>query len=101
MRFRPEDDPRSNPAVVDAETDNSPAGTPTEWAENPISDTFAWASYKFVPSWCQHETHFTSRLTQYLWTSCPCCLLFRGIVVGLLLASTFWLLVIAVVLLYV
>lgn len=70
MRFRPEHDPRQ--------------GGPVEWADNDVSNFFAWASYKFVPGWCQTEDHWTSRLTQSLFTDCPCCLLFRGLGLGLL-----------------
>ena len=73
MRFRPEHDPRQ--------------GSPVEWVDNSISNAFAWGSFKFVPSWCQTEQHWTSRLAQNLFTDCPCCLLFRGIVIGLLLGA--------------
>lgn len=77
MKFRPADDPR-NAAV---EGDPNPGG-PTEWEDNALSNLFAHASYKLVPTWCQTPEHFTSKLTQYLFTDCPCCLFWRGIVVG-------------------
>jgi hypothetical protein len=76
MRFRPEDDPRP--------------GGPVEWADNWLSNAFAWGSYRVTPGWCQTETHWTSRLTQFLFTDCPCCLLFRGIACGLLLSAIPW-----------
>jgi len=51
----------------------------------------AWASVTFVPRWCQDEEHWTARFTKTLWTSCPCCATFRGIVIGAVLASVPWL----------
>ncbi len=78
MHFRPEHDPRGNAAETAADDD----GGPVEWTDNAVSNSFAWASYRLVPSWCQTPEHWTSRLTNYLFTDCPCCLLFRGIVVG-------------------
>ncbi|MGY2987697.1 hypothetical protein [Bradyrhizobium sp. USDA 4508] len=71
MKFRPGDDPRHDPEH------------PVDWEDNAISNTFAWASYKFMPSWCESPEHWTSRTTNYLFTDCPCCLLFRGIAVGI------------------
>lgn len=68
MKFRPQDDPHP--------------GGPVEWADTPLSNFFAWGAKTFIPRWCHVETHWTSRLTQHLFTDCPCCLLFRGIVVG-------------------
>ena len=52
---------------------------------NKTDEIFARASEIFVPAWCQTETHWSSRLSQYLWPSndCGCCLLFRGITIGL------------------
>jgi hypothetical protein len=73
MHCRPEHDPRP--------------GTGIEWVDNPLSNFFAWASLKFVPGWCQTETHWTSRLAQNLFTDCPCCLLFRGIAIGLVVGT--------------
>ena len=78
MKFRPVDDPRQEHAG-----DPDPGG-PVEWADNGVSNTFAWASYRLTPTWCQDEDHWTSRVTQYLFTDCPCCLLFRGLSVGFL-----------------
>lgn len=80
MRFRPWKDYRPAP-VVEAEHDPHP-DSPVEWADTGPSNLFAWGSKTFVPAWCQTPEHFTSRLTQYLWTDCPCCLLWRGIPIG-------------------
>lgn len=75
MRFRPAPIPEGDP---------HPGGA-TEWADNALSNTLAWASETFTPAWCKDEQHWTARLAQYLFTDCPCCLLFRGIVVGVAL----------------
>lgn len=82
MRFRPADDPRQ--AAI--EGDPNPGG-PVEWEDNAISNAFAWASFKIVPAWCQTPEHWSSRVAQYLFTDCPCCLLWRGIVVGVVAGS--------------
>jgi hypothetical protein len=73
MRFRPGDLPEGDPTEPH---------TPVEWEDNWLSNTLAWGSYKLLPGWCQTEEHWTSRVTQYLFTDCPCCLLFRGLSLG-------------------
>jgi len=78
MRFRPGDIPEGDPTTP---------GTSVEWEDNFISNTMAWFSYRVLSSWCQTPEHWTSRVTQYLFTDCPCCLLFRGITVGLFLGA--------------
>lgn len=55
---------------------------PDEWEDNVVSNFFAWASLNFFGPWCSTPEHWTSRLTHYLFTSCPCCLLFRGAALG-------------------
>jgi hypothetical protein len=75
VKFRPADDPRQG--------DPNPGG-PVEWADNWLSNTLAWASYRLTPDWCQDEDHWTSAVSRYLFTDCPCCLLFRGITLGAL-----------------
>lgn len=46
-------------------------------------------------------SHWTAKLTAYLFTDCPCCLLFRGLVIGtvvtLMLLSVVLLLAVMVV----
>jgi hypothetical protein len=54
-----------------------------EWADNIVSNGFAWASTTLLPSWCAAPDHWTSKVTASLWTDCPCCLLWRGISLGL------------------
>lgn len=73
MKFRPGDLPQADPTEEDG---------PVEWADNSLSNTMAYASYKLTPGWCQSEDHWTARLTRYLFTDCPCCMLFRGLAVG-------------------
>lgn len=72
MQFRPEHDPRRD--------------SPVEWEDNALSNALAWASYRVTPRWCQTEDHWTSRVAQNLFTDCPCCLLFRGVVLGIAIA---------------
>lgn len=56
--------------------------SPDEWADNWLSNFLAWASLTFLEPWCNKPSHFTSELTAKLYTSCPCCLLWRGLVLG-------------------
>jgi hypothetical protein len=73
MKFRPGDLPQADPTEEDG---------PVEWADNSLSNTLAYLSYKLTPSWCQSEEHWTAKVTQYLFTDCPCCMIFRGLVLG-------------------
>jgi hypothetical protein len=91
VRFRPGDIPIGDPTTPN---------TPVEWADNPLSNLMAYASYKFLPNWCQTPEHWTSRLTQYLFTDCPCCLLFRGVSIGIWIGFALsWLILLIAVLL--
>lgn len=80
FRFRPETP--GTAAEPDAEELDGGTG---DWQDNWLSNVMAWGSRVFLPSWCDTPEHWTSRLMQYFQTSCPCCLFFRGIVVGLFL----------------
>jgi hypothetical protein len=53
-----------------------------DWEDNPISNTMAWTSATFVPDWCQTEEHWTSRFVNYVFTTCPCCMFWRGFFLG-------------------
>ena len=55
-----------------------------DWADNAVSNVMAWLSQRLLPGWCATPEHWTSRLTMMLWTDCPCCLLWRGLVLGFL-----------------
>lgn len=77
MKFRPVNDPRQR-----HKGDDDPGG-PVEWEDNWLSNGFAWASYRITPGWCQTPEHWTSKVANYLFTDCPCCLLFRGLALGL------------------
>lgn len=57
-------------------------GETDEWEDNAISNALAWSSRTFVPAWCDTPEHWTSKFAGYFHTSCPCCLLFRGIILG-------------------
>jgi len=88
MRFRPEDDPRNTPDITNVTVDGSEPNTPVQWEDNWLSNAFAWVSYVFIPDWCQTPEHFSSRFTQYLFTDCPCCLFWRGLVFGYVVGGT-------------
>ena len=52
--------------------------------QNKADKVFTILSEKFVPSWCQTETHWTSKFAGYLWpyNQCGCCLFYRGVTIG-------------------
>jgi len=72
FHFRPDDQ-------VDVDGDGKVV---EDWEDNPISNMLAWSSATFMPDWCQTEEHWTSRLANYLFTSCPCCMFYRGFFLG-------------------
>lgn len=78
LRFRPETPARS----PEPEAQNL-TGDTAEWQDNWLSNGVAWASRAFLPAWCHAPGHWTSRVVAYLHTSCPCCLFFRGLALGL------------------
>lgn len=53
-----------------------------DWEDNPVSNTMAWLSDALVPSWCETEFHWTTRVLDMFWTTCACCLFYRGIALG-------------------
>lgn len=65
-KYRPQDD-----------GDNTP-----DWEDNAISNSMAWASDTFTPGFCATPEHWTSRVGNYFWTECPCCLFIRGVIIG-------------------
>jgi hypothetical protein len=67
---------------TDVEADPDHDGEVTDWSDNSVSNTFAWLSVKIVPTWCQDPSHWTAPFTDFFWTDCPCCLLWRGITLG-------------------
>lgn len=84
--YRPEDVPTFETA-------------PDDWTDNYLSNFFAWFSITYLDPWCSTPEHWTSRFMHYLFTSCPCCLIFRGVAVGFAVASVPYLLIIAAILL--
>ena len=77
MKFRPGDIPFGDP---DPESQ-------VQWEDTPLSNTMAWFSHKYLPSWCQTPEHWTSRMAAHLWTDCPCCLFYRGVTIGLAIGT--------------
>lgn len=55
-----------------------------EWEDNALSNFMAWMSqqWPFEPM-CNTEQSTTSRIANYLYTDCPCCLFWRGVSVGI------------------
>lgn len=88
FRFRP-------PDQDDVDHDGK---TVDDWENNRLSNFLAWASATFVPNWCQTPEHWTTRFANSLFTTCPCCMIFRGLSLGFALGSFIWLLVIALML---
>jgi len=72
----------------------------TDWEDNALSNSLAWASATFVPAWCQTPTHWTQRFADTLFTTCPCCMFFRGLALGILISIPLWLVLLAVVIAY-
>lgn len=72
-----------------ADTDKD--GEIADWEDNALSNSLAWASTVFTPMWCQSDTHWTAKFATHLWTSCPCCMVFRGITIGAVLTTALWL----------
>lgn len=68
-----------------------------DWADNWLSNGMAWAAHRLVHAWCNTPEHWTSKVSDGLFTDCPCCALFRGIVIGLLLEFAFLLTLILIV----
>ena len=87
MEFPPGDPPEGDPNP----------DSPVEWEDNWLSNFFAAASKEFTPAWCQTPSHWTSKLTQYCFTDCPCCLFFRGLILGLVFSIPIWSLVIGLI----
>ena len=84
FRFRPE-----TPNVVTGTEAEELKGDTGAWEDNWLSNCMAWASRAFLRSWCDTPEHWTSRFMQYLHTSCPCCLFFRGMTIGLAFGLAF------------
>jgi len=73
FKFRPTD--------IEADVDKD--GEVADWEDTKLSNAMAWGSVKFTPTLCQDESHWSSRFAVYLHTSCPCCMIFRGLIIGL------------------
>jgi hypothetical protein len=56
----------------------------------------AWGSTHVLPHWCQAPNHWSTKLADSLFTTCPCCMLFRGIFITLF-SVVLWLALMALV----
>lgn len=65
---------------------------------NLLDRFFTWGANTLFPRWCQSPDHWTAKISEHLFTDCPCCLVFRGMVIGALLATGVFALVGALVL---
>ena len=86
---------RYRPSEPDADVDHD--GEKPDWEDNWLSNFLAWGSTNFTPTWCQSPTDWASRFALYLWTSCPCCMLFRGLALGFFASIPLWLLIVFLV----
>lgn len=59
-----------------------------EWADNWASNFIAYVS-QFWPlePMCNEEHYLSSRIANYFFTSCPCCLFWRSIILGYILGG--------------
>jgi len=89
FRYRPPEQP-------DVDGDGK---TVDDWEDNWLSNALAWSSVTFMPNWCQTPEHWTSRFANTLFTTCPCCMIFRGLSIGFLLSTAFWLAILILILL--
>lgn len=53
-----------------------------DWEDNWLSNTIAWVTEQVMPQACSTPTTVMARIANYLWTSCPCCLFWRGALFG-------------------
>lgn len=89
FRYRPGPD-----ADVDAD------GNVPDWEDNALSNFLAWGSTTFTPTWCQNDKHWSARFANSLFTTCPCCMVFRGIVIGVTISSLLWILIVSLLLVW-
>jgi hypothetical protein len=68
-----------------------------DWEDNALSNFMAWTSQKFLRNWCQTPEHWTSRVTNYLYTSCPCCMFYRGVALATIIQVPLFVIVLILV----
>jgi hypothetical protein len=56
-----------------------------DWEDNWLSNFLAWASQVFIEPWCNTPAHWSSKIANYFWAECPCCLFYRGALFGIVL----------------
>lgn len=62
---------------------------PEDWENNWLSNGFAWFADHVLPRWCKTPEHWTSRIANYFWTDCPCCLFWRSAITGAIFGVAF------------
>lgn len=58
-----------------------------DWEDNWLSNSMAFVSDKVFPKLCKDGSQYIVRFTNYIWTSCPCCLFVRGAIFGAMAIS--------------
>jgi len=60
-----------------------PETSEEDWEDNYISNGMAWCASQL--GLCKREQQRSSRLADYFWVQCACCLFFRGLSLGVIL----------------
>ena len=61
-----------------------------EWEDNAVSNFMAYVSQtRLLEPMCNEEHYISSKIANYFYTSCPCCLFYRGLTVGFILGNIF------------
>ena len=69
-----------------------------EWEDNAISNFMAWFSQlPPLEPMCNEKEYLSSRFANYFYTSCPCCLFYRGLIIGAFISSVLWTIIIGTV----
>ena len=83
FKYRPEDLQRE-----DAADGSDDIKDDLEWEDNPISNFMAYVSQIWpLEPMCNEEEYLSSRIANYFYTSCPCCLFYRGLFTGMIVMS--------------
>ena len=79
-----------NPFKFRPENMDDPEVKDIDWEDNWASNGMAWVSQQWpLRPMCNDEKHWSSRISNYLHTDCPCCLTWRGLILGFLFGSAF------------
>jgi len=62
-----------------------------DWADNWLSNFMAWISQQGpLEPMCDNETRLSTKISEYFFATCPCCLFYRGVVIGSFLSLILW-----------